>query len=210
MFVDGAFQPHLGVIPINRRLKMAPKESLELIMDLSHSPRGKTLGIVGLGRIGMVLAELARAFDMKVCYHNRTRRDDVDFDYYGDVGELAEAADVLALTCPGGEATLHLIDARVLAALGPDGVLVNIARGTVVDQAALLDALQKGTIRGAGIDVFEAEPGVPEAFFALENVILQPHQASATVETRTAMGDLTIDNMIAYFRDGKALNPVEL
>lgn len=192
------------------RFVRAGRWPVEMIMDLSHSPRGKTLGIVGLGRIGMVLADLARAFDMKVCYYNRNQRDDVDFDYYANVRELAKAVDVLALTCPGGEATFHLIDADVLAALGPQGVLVNIARGTVVDEAALVAALQNSTIRSAAIDVFEAEPEVPEALFTMENVIVQPHQASATVETRTAMGDLCIDNMIAYFRDGKALNPVDL
>jgi lactate dehydrogenase-like 2-hydroxyacid dehydrogenase len=180
----------------------------EMIMDLGHSPRNKTLGIVGLGRIGMALAKLAQAFDMTVCYYNRSRREDVPFEYFDNARDLAAAVDVLALTCPGGEATRHMVDADVLAALGASGVLINVARGTVVDEAALVEALENNVIAGAGLDVFEAEPEVPAPLMAMENVVLQPHQASATVETRTAMGDLTIDNMIAYFRDGKAITPV--
>lgn len=183
---------------------------VEFLMALTRSPRGRKLGIVGLGAIGMALAQRAQAFGMEICYHNRNRRDDVEFDYFAGVLELAAAVDVLALTCPGGEATHHMIDAEVLAALGSQGVLINIARGTVVDEAALVQALQGDVISAAGIDVFEAEPEVPKALFALDNVVLQPHQASATVETRGAMGDLCIDNLIAHFTGGNALNPVEL
>lgn len=177
-------------------------------LAFGRAPRGKTLGIVGLGRIGMALAQRAEAFGMKIAYNNRSQRSDVDYPYYADPAALAEAVDVVALTCPGGEATRHMIDARVLAALGPEGMLVNVARGSVVDEAALVAALQQGTIAGAGLDVFEAEPHVPEALFELENVILQPHQASATVETRTAMGDLAIDNLLAHFAGKPPLTPV--
>jgi len=180
----------------------------EGVMDLGAAPRGKTLGIVGLGRIGLELAARAEAFGMNIAYYNRNQRADVDYAYHGDPASLAAACDVLALTCPGGAETHHLVDADVLAALGGAGVLVNIARGSVVDEAALVAALQSGTIAGAGLDVFEAEPQVPEALFAMDNVVLQPHQASATVQTRTAMGDLTIDNLLAHFAGKPPLTPV--
>ncbi|MDP6342257.1 MAG: 2-hydroxyacid dehydrogenase [Alphaproteobacteria bacterium] len=171
----------------------------EGILDLATSPRGKRLGILGLGRIGLAVAKRAEVFGMAIAYHNRDRRDDVAYDYHPSVTALAAASDVLILTCPGGEATQNAVDAGVLAALGEHGYLVNIARGSVVDEAALVDALTAGVIAGAGLDVFAAEPEVPEALFGLENVVLQPHQASATVETRTAMGDLTLDNLRAHF-----------
>ena len=172
----------------------------EGILDLSHSPRGRCLGIVGLGRIGMELAKRAEAFGMTIAYYNRSERDDVPYPYHASAVALAEACDVLALTCPGGAATLNLINAEVLEALGPKGYLINIARGSVVDEAALVQALSAQSIAGAGLDVFADEPMVPEALFAFENVVLQPHQASATVETRTAMGNLTIDNLLAHFQ----------
>ena len=136
---------------------------------------------------------------MSIAYYNRSERGDVPYPYYASTKALAEACDVLALTCPGGEATQNMIDGDVLQALGPKGYLVNIARGTVVDEAALVQALSEQTIAGAGIDVFVDEPNVPEALFGMENVVLQPHQASATIETRTAMGNLTIDNLLAQF-----------
>jgi hydroxypyruvate reductase len=180
----------------------------EGVLAMSHSPRGRTLGIVGLGRIGLELAARAQAFGMNIAYHNRQRRDDVDFDYHGNVVSLAAASDVLALTCPGGKATFHLIDEKVLAALGSEGILVNIARGSVVDEPALIRALQDGVIGGAALDVFEAEPKVPAAFMEMENVILQPHHASASVETRTAMGNLTVDNLVAHFSGKPVLTPV--
>ncbi|MDP6829388.1 MAG: 2-hydroxyacid dehydrogenase [Alphaproteobacteria bacterium] len=176
----------------------------EGILDLSNSPRGRCLGIVGLGRIGLELAKRAEAFGMEIAYHNRSRRDDVSYTYHASVTALAEACDVMALTCPGGEATQNLIDAEVLSALGPEGYLVNIARGSVVDEPALVQALLERKIAGAGLDVFAAEPTVPEALFTLENVVLQPHHASATIETRTAMGNLTVDNLLAHFK-GEAL-----
>ncbi len=176
----------------------------EGILDFASSPRGRCLGIVGLGRIGLELARRAEAFGMTIAYYNRSRREDVAYPYCESATALAEACDVLALTCPGGEATRNLIGTEVLSALGPNGYLINIARGSVVDEGALIQALSDQRIAGAGLDVFAAEPHVPEALFAFENVVLQPHQASATIETRTAMGNLTIDNLLAHFQ-GQAL-----
>lgn len=178
------------------------------ILDLSASPRGRCLGIVGLGRIGLALAHRAEAFGMTIAYYNRSLRDDVDYPYFASAQELAAASDVLALTCPGGEATRNLINADVLSALGAKGHLVNIARGSVVDEAALVAALTANSIAGAGLDVFADEPNVPDALLPFENVVLQPHHASATYETRTAMGNLTIDNLAAQFAGAPLPNKV--
>ncbi len=158
---------------------------------------GKTMGIVGMGRIGQALAQRAAAFGMTIAYR-----------YYEDLAALAKASDFLVLIIPGGAATRNLIDARILAALGSKGYLINIARGSVVDEAALVKALQDGIIAGAGLDVFADEPRAPEALFTMDNVVMQPHQASATHETRTAMGQLMIDNMKAHFAGKKLLTPV--
>ncbi|MBT3536166.1 MAG: 2-hydroxyacid dehydrogenase [Rhodospirillaceae bacterium] len=189
----------LRKVVVGDRYVRAGRWTKEGFMDLTDSPRGRRLGIVGLGRIGLELANRAEAFGMSIVYYNRTERDDVSYPYYENAVALAEACDVLALTCPGGEATRNLIGAEVLAALGPKGYLINIARGTVVDEAALVTAISEHIIAGAGLDVFADEPNVPEALFPFEQVVLQPHQASATIETRTAMGNLTIDNLRAQF-----------
>ena len=173
-------------------------------MPLSRTVAGKTLGIVGLGRIGTAIGKRAEAFAMRVMWHGPRPKPDASWPYVADLIELARQSDVLMVICPLTPETHHLIDAEVLAALGPEGTLVNVARGAVIDEQALLAALQNNTIRSAGLDVFEFEPRVPEAFFALENVVLQPHVASATVETRTAMGQLVVDNLIAHFA-GKPL-----
>jgi hydroxypyruvate reductase len=186
-------------IVVGDRYVRAGRWKSEGIMALNDAPRGRCLGIVGMGRIGLELAKRAEVFGMSIAYYNRSERGDVPYHYYASTKALAEACDVLALTCPGGEATQNMIDGDVLQALGPKGYLVNIARGTVVDEAALVQALSEQTIAGAGIDVFVDEPNVPEALFGMENVVLQPHQASATIETRTAMGNLTIDNLLAQF-----------
>jgi lactate dehydrogenase-like 2-hydroxyacid dehydrogenase len=169
---------------------------------------GKKLGIIGLGRIGLELAKRARAVDMIPAYHNRRQRADVDLPYFATPVALAEWADVLVLACPGGAATWHLVNAAVLDALGPDGWLVNIARGSVVDEAALVAALQAGRLKGAGLDVFADEPRVPEALLAMENVVLQPHNASATEETRDAMAALVVANLEAHFAGRDLLTPV--
>ncbi len=173
-------------------------------MPLARTVAGKTLGIVGLGRIGSAIGRRAEAFAMKVMWHGPRPKADVAWPYVADLKDLARQSDVLVVICPLTPATHHLIDAEVLAALGPEGTLVNVARGAVVDEAALLKALQDRTIKSAGLDVFEFEPKVPEAFFTLENVVLQPHVASATEETRAAMGQMVVDNLIAHFA-GKPL-----
>ena len=177
---------------------------------LARSLHGKRCGIVGLGNIGRAIARRAEAFDMQVSYHGLGRKVGVVYPYYADLLEMAAAVDVLVLALPGGVATHHVVDGRVLDALGPEGVLINIARGSVVDQAALVARLLDGRLGGAGLDVFEQEPQVPEALFDLPNVVLTPHVASATVETRTAMARLMLDNLHAHFSDRPLLTPLHL
>jgi hydroxypyruvate reductase len=164
---------------------------------------GKTLGILGLGRIGEEIANRAKAFKMEVRYHNRNKKD-VPWAYDPDPVTLAKNSDVLVAITPGGPETDKLVNAAVLDALGPQGYVVNVARGSVVDQPVLLKYLQDGKIAGAGLDVYYDEPNVDPAFFALDNVVLLPHMASATNETRTAMGLLQIEN-IQLKLDGKAV-----
>ncbi|WP_260853996.1 2-hydroxyacid dehydrogenase [Paraburkholderia sp. BCC1886] len=159
---------------------------------------GKLCGIVGLGAIGSEIALRASAFGMRIAYHGPERRAGVDYPYYPSLLELARDADVLILSVPGGAATHHLVDARVLDALGPRGMLVNVARGPVVDERALIDALTRRAILGAALDVFEHEPVVPPALLALDNVVLTPHIASGTAETREAMTQLMLDNIAAF------------
>ena len=159
---------------------------------------GKTLGVLGLGRIGEAIAKRAQACGMKIRYHNR-RRKDSPHPYDPDPVTLAKNCDVLLVVTPGGPETNKLINARVLDALGARGFLVNIARGSVVDEPVLLRYLQDKKIAGAGLDVFVDEPRVPPEFFALENAVLFPHVGSATVETRKAMGDLQIENLRLHF-----------
>jgi lactate dehydrogenase-like 2-hydroxyacid dehydrogenase len=175
---------------------------------LTRSLKGKTMGIVGLGRIGLETAMRAQGFGMKIAYHNRNKRDDVDFAYHATPVALAENCDVMVLLCPGGPATKHLVNKAVLDALGPDGYLVSISRGSVVDEPALVDALVDRRIGGAALDVFENEPVVPAVLKTLDNVVLAPHMGSGTIETRTAMGDLMIDNLIAHFAGKPVLTPV--
>src|SRR4051812_2283811 len=165
---------------------------------LTTSLGGKTLGILGLGRIGEEIAKRALAFGMKIRYHNRNRKN-VPYAYDTDAVALAKNSDVLVVITPGGEDTDKLVNAAVLDALGPQGYLINVARGTVVDEPVLLRYLQEKKIAGAGLDVFEHEPKVPPEFFALDNVVLTPHMASATNETRTAMGNLQIENLQLHF-----------
>lgn len=165
---------------------------------LSTSLGGKTMGVLGLGRIGEAIARRAQAFGMKIRYHNRNKKD-VDYPYDPDPVTLACNADVLMIVTPGGAETNGLVGAAVLDALGPHGYVINIARGSVIDEPVLLRYLQEKKIAGAGLDVFATEPQVPPAFFALDNAVLFPHVGSATVETRTAMGDLQIENLRLHF-----------
>ena len=174
---------------------------------LTSSLGGKTMGILGLGRIGEAIAKRAQAFGMKIRYHNRNKKD-VAHPYDADAVALAKNSDVLMIVTPGGAATDKLVNARVLDALGPKGYLVNIARGSVVDEPVLLKYLQENRIAGAGLDVFADEPRVPPAFFALDNAVLLPHVGSATVETRTAMGNLQVDNLLAHFAGKPVLTRV--
>ncbi len=177
-------------------------------MALGTCLAGKKLGILGLGRIGMELAKRAAAAEMVLGYHNRAARDGVDLRYFPTLVELAGWADVLAVACPGGAATRHLVNAEVLQALGPEGWLINIARGSVVDEAALVATLEAGGIKGAGLDVFADEPNVPERLLVMDNVVLQPHQASATEETRDAMAGLVVANLRAHFAGEPLPTPV--
>ncbi|SDH94452.1 Lactate dehydrogenase [Pseudomonas flavescens] len=172
---------------------------------LTRKVSGKKLGIVGFGRIGKDIAKRAAGFDMKIRYHNRRPDPTTDYGYEADLKALAAWADFLVLACPGGASTHHLIDAAVLEALGPQGIVVNIARGSVIDEQALVAALQAGTLGGAGLDVFEDEPRVPEALFGMPNVVLLPHVGSATEETRLAMENLVFDNLDAFIERGELI-----
>lgn len=164
---------------------------------------GKRLGIVGLGRIGRTIARRAAGFDMDIRYHNRRPVPDVAHGYEARLTDLARWADFLVVAAAGGEGSRALVSAEVLQALGPDGFLVNVSRGSVVDEQALVRALQDGTIAGAGLDVFADEPRVPEALRALDNVVLLPHVASATQETRQAMADLVQENLRRFLAEGR-------
>jgi len=180
------------------------------IMDMTWSlTGGKTMGIVGLGRIGKSIARRAEAFNLKIAYHGRTKQADVAYPYYPDPVSLAKESDILMVVTPGGAGTRHLIGAPVFEALGKHGIFINVARGSVVDEAALTAALKAGTIAAAGLDVFETEPCLPAGLVEMtENTVLQPHQASASHETRGAMGDLMIANVQAYLAGKKPLTPV--
>jgi hydroxypyruvate reductase len=166
--------------------------------ELTTKLGGRTVGILGLGRIGKAIAERVSAMGMKVAYTGR-KPQSVPYAYHADLKALAAASDFLVVACPGGAATRNIVDAGVLAALGKKGTLVNIARGSIVDEPALVKALADGVIRGAGLDVFADEPNVPAPLLAMDNVVLLPHVGSATHETRKAMGDLCKANLDAWF-----------
>ncbi|WP_332118942.1 2-hydroxyacid dehydrogenase [Azorhizobium caulinodans] len=175
---------------------------------LSATLRDRKVGIVGMGRIGKAIAKRVEAFGLPIVYHTRRPQADVPYKHYDNLVAMARDVDTLILILPGGAATRNLVNAEVLAALGPRGVLVNVARGTVVDEPALLKALQDKTIAAAGLDVFVDEPRVPEAFFALDNVVLLPHVGSATHHTRNAMGQLVVDNLVSWFAGKGPVTPV--
>lgn len=168
---------------------------------------GKTLGILGLGAIGEEIALRALAFRMKIAYHNRQKKD-LPFRYCESIAELAGHSDILLSMLPGGQATEKIVDAAVLDALGPEGIFINVGRGSTVDEDALIAALRDKRIAAAGLDVYANEPRVPEALRALPNTVLFPHIGSATVETRRAMGQLVVDNLAAYFAGNALLTPV--
>lgn len=177
-------------------------------LRLGTRVNGARLGIIGLGRIGKAAARRAKAFDMEISYFGRTEQKDVTYRYYPDPVSLAADADYLLLTCPGGPATHHLVDKDVLVAMRPESFLVNVSRGSVIDEAALVDALKDGQIAGAALDVFENEPNVPEELFEMENVVLQPHQSSASHETRREMHDLVVENVRLHFAGKPVRTPV--
>ncbi|KAI4355633.1 hypothetical protein L6164_004384 [Bauhinia variegata] len=169
---------------------------------------GKTVGILGLGRIGVAVAKRAEGFNCSICYYSRTEKPESKYKYYSSVVELASNCDILVVACPLSKETHHIVNKEVMNALGPKGFLINIGRGMLVDEAELVSALLDGRLGGAGLDVFENEPHVPEELFGLENVVLLPHVGSATVETRTAMADLVLGNLEAYFLGKPLLTPL--
>jgi lactate dehydrogenase-like 2-hydroxyacid dehydrogenase len=177
-------------------------------IPLGRSVGRKTLGIVGLGGIGRAIADRAVTFRMRVLYNGPRRKPDAPYEYVADLVEMAEQSDYLVVACKGGPETRHLVSAAVIDALGPGGTLINVARGMVVDEACLISALGEGRLGHAALDVFENEPDVSAALLALPNVLVQPHHGSATVETRTAVGALMIDNISAHFAGKPLITPV--
>jgi D-3-phosphoglycerate dehydrogenase len=177
-------------------------------MDLVTRVSGKKAGIVGMGRVGSTVAKRLVGFDCDVAYFDVNKRADLPYAFVADLLELARRSEFLIVTLAGGDSTKGMINARVLEALGPDGILVNISRGSTVDETALLDALANKRIKGAGLDVFWNEPNIDARFKALDNVVLQPHHASGTVETRKAMGKLVRDNLKAHFSGAALITPV--
>jgi lactate dehydrogenase-like 2-hydroxyacid dehydrogenase len=176
-------------------------------MPLTRDVRGAVVGVLGLGRIGTAAAQRLEAFGAVVHYHSRTPKD-VAWTYHASPAELAAASDVLVVLTPGGAGTDGLVDAAVLDALGPEGHLVNVSRGSVVDEDALVAALEESRIAGAGLDVFADEPHVPAALLERDDVVLLPHVGSATVQTREAMGRLVLDNVDAFLERGELVTPV--
>ena len=172
------------------------------------SLRDRKVGIVGMGRIGKTIAKRLEGFDRPIVYHSRKPAADVPYKHYPDLVTMAKDVDVLIAIVPGGPATKNMISAEVLKALGSNGVLINVARGSVVDEPALIEALQNKTILAAGLDVFAQEPKVPQALIDMKNVVLLPHVASATDWTRNAMGQLVVDNLAAWAAGKDPITPV--
>ena len=167
---------------------------------LSLGLKGRRCGILGLGQIGRKIARLCQAFGAHIAYHGRRRQDDVDYEYFEDLWSLANESDILLLALPGGPETAGLVDSTIISALGPEGILVNISRGSVVDEAALVEALEYGDLGAAALDVFADEPHVLESLRSLHNVVLSPHIASATHQARQAMAAMTVENLKAHFQ----------
>lgn len=196
-------------LPSAERYLRAGKWAVEGAYPLTRATmRNRTVGIIGLGRIGLAIARRLDAMQVPVVYNNRRARTDVPYRHYPDLMAMAKDVDTLMFVLPGGKATEKLVDAELLKALGPSGVLINIGRGSTVDDAALIDALRNGTILAAGLDVFVDEPHVPEELIALPNTVLLPHVASASMHTRDAMGQLVVDNLRSWFERGQPITPV--
>ena len=183
-------------------------EWLKANMPLMSHLRGRQAGILGLGRIGLAIAQRLQAFGIEINYHNRRERSDVDYKYYSSLSMMAQDVDFLILSCVGGEETKKIVNREIMEKIGPNGVLINISRGSVVDEGDLVACLEEGKLGGAGLDVFTSEPHVPEALFKMPQVVLQPHIASATLQTRIAMGQLVVDNVDAYYAKKPLLTPV--
>lgn len=187
-----------------REGRWARKEALPLARKVS----GKRLGILGMGRVGRAIARRAQGFDMQIAYTDLRAFDDLPYRFVPELLELARQSEILLIAAAGGAQSRAIVDRAVMDALGKDGLLVNVARGSVVDEPALVAALTEGTLGRAGLDVFVDEPNVPPALLSLEQVVLQPHRASATIETRRAMGELVIANLAAHFAGEKLPTPV--
>lgn len=177
-------------------------------IPLGRSVGRKTCGVIGLGGIGRAVADRAAAFRMRVIYQGPRRKPDAPYEYIADPVELARQSDYLMVACKGGEETRHLVSKAVIEALGPSGTLINVARGSVVDEVAMIEALRTGRLGHAALDVFENEPNVSPELLALPNVLVQPHHGSATIETRTEMGQLMFDNMAAHFAGRPLVTPL--
>ena len=170
--------------------------------------RNRTVGMVGMGRIGRAIARRLDAFGVPIVYHSRRPQGGVAYRHYPDLVAMAREVDTLIAIVPGGPSTRHMINAEVLRALGPNGILINVARGSVVDEPALIQALKERTIRAAGLDVYAKEPAVPDELIPMEHVVLLPHVASASVHTRELMDRLVVDNLLAWFAGRGPLTPV--
>jgi len=194
------------ILSIGRRIPQSDKfvrngDWVSEPFTMTHKVTGTRLGVVGLGRIGQAIAKRAAAFDMTIAYTGRRAKTNAPFRYYPTASELAANSDYLVVAVPGGEDTKNMINAQVLKALGPKGIVINIARGSVVDQTALIQTLKDKSIAGAGLDVFWDEPNIDPQFFKLQNVVLTPHNGSNTHETRRAMADLALANLKAFFEE---------
>lgn len=169
---------------------------------------GSTIGILGLGRIGKEIAQRAQAFKMQVVYHGRTEQRFEPFPYYANLEDMARDVDWLVAVVPGGASTTKLVDRDVLKAIGPKGAVVNLGRGSLIDEAAMIELLKSGELGGAALDVFEEEPKMSEELWSMPNVVLSPHQGSATEKTRWAMGDLVVRNLLAHQNGMPTITPV--
>lgn len=174
---------------------------------LSRSADNRKVGILGLGRIGQAIADKLKAFNAEIHYHTRSKKD-VPYTYHASLTDMAKAVEVLICITPGGPSTQRIVNAEVMDALGPEGRLINVSRGSVVDESAMVTALQEGRLGYAALDVFEAEPKIPDALKEMSNVVLLPHVGSATHETRAAMGALVVDNLLEHLKSGKVLTSV--
>ena len=208
---DHAFALMLGVfrqVVVNDRLMRKHRAEEHQFRDNTWTAHGKRLGILGLGAVGMEIAKRAEAFDMEIFYHSRGRRDDVAYAYCGDIGELGRAVEILSISAPGGAATKGLVDRSVIASLGPKGVVVNVGRGSILDTAALVDALETGRLAGAGLDTIDGDDAIRERLCRLDNVILTPHVAGSTFEADARKSALTRNVLSDFFAGREVQNRV--